>query len=78
MPFYLIVNEAGGERRYFIQEADAPIFAFLRARIAGHGGKTVEWSQVGGRIPKQAAGRSMSQAEAEALLKRHTRPRRKP
>jgi hypothetical protein len=75
MPFYLIVNVVDGERRYFIQEASAPIFAFLRASIAGHAGKQLEWQEVGGHIPKHAVGRVMSQAEVDTLLKTEKSPR---
>ena len=38
MALFWIAKTIDGERRYFIQEADWPIFAMLRAAIAGFPG----------------------------------------
>jgi hypothetical protein len=63
-----------GETTYFIQEATTPLYAHLRAAIAGHRGKPSDVIQLDAKtarkVPKKMIGRVLSQKEAEALLAR--------
>lgn len=81
MALYWIVHQVGREKRVFIQEAAAPLTARLKASIAGHAGNYVEHHALdqptAAKIPKAAIGRVLSQAEAQALLNRLMRSRRK-
>jgi len=74
MALFWIAKTIDGERRYFIQEADWPIFAMLRASIAGQKGKPVESIELDAKtarkVPKKMIGRVLSQREAETLLTR--------
>jgi len=74
MALFWIAKTIDGERRYFIQEADWPIFAMLRAAIAGFRGQheeTIELdAKTARKVPKKMIGRMLSQKEAEALLAR--------
>jgi len=74
MALFWIAKTIDGERRYFIQEADWPIFAMLRAAIAGfrgHAEETIELdAKTARKVPKKMIGRVLSQKEAEALLAR--------
>ena len=74
MALFWIAKTIDGERRYFIQEADWPIFAMLRAAIAGFPGQPEETIELDAKtahkVPKKMIGRVLSQREAEALLAR--------
>ena len=74
MPLFWIAKTIDGERRYYIQEADWPIFAMLRAAIAGFPGQPEETIELDAKtarkVPKKMIGRVLSQKEAEALLAR--------
>ena len=49
MALFWIAKTIDGERRYFIQEADWPIFAMLRAAIAGFPGQPEETIELDAR-----------------------------
>jgi hypothetical protein len=74
MPLFWIVHEIDGERRVFIQEAGALIFARLHAGIAGFDGVFVEahvLDEVRARkVTKRMIGRALSDREVSALLDR--------
>ena len=75
MPLFWIVHEIDGERRIFIQEAGALIFARLKASIAGFDdGVFVEAhmldAKTARKVPKKMIGRVLSPREVSALLDR--------
>ena len=74
MALFWIAKTIDGERRYFIQEASWPIFAKLRAAIAGIRGQLEETIELDAKtarkVPKKMIGRVLSQGVAEALLAR--------
>ena len=75
MALFWIVHEIDGERRIFIQEAHALIFARLKAAIAGFDdGVFVEAhmldAKTARKVPKKMIGRVLSPREVSALLDR--------
>ena len=75
MPLFWLAKTVDGERRYWLQEASWPIYAMLRAAMAGFtGGRPDEIIELDKRatrrVPKNMIGRVLSQGEAEELLKR--------
>jgi hypothetical protein len=74
MPLFWIVQTIDGAPRVFIQEANAGIYARLKASIAGHQGEFAEMHQLDEKtaktVPKKMIGRGLSQEEAQALLAR--------
>ena len=72
---FWLVHRDGGEQRYFIAEAGAPIFARLRAAIAGLPAETFHEihaldAATARKVPRRMIGRVLTQAEAEELLER--------
>lgn len=76
MPLFWLAKVVDGKPRYFIQEASWPIYAMLRAAIAGSGfnGPPDDLIELDARrarkVPKAMIGRVLDHREAEALLKR--------
>jgi hypothetical protein len=74
MAVFWLVHEIDGERRVRIEESHAMIFARLNAMIDGFGGKYVEAHELDARtakrIPKRMTGRTLTLADAAALLDR--------
>jgi hypothetical protein len=74
MPLFWIVHAIDGQRRVFLQEADAGIFARLKASIAGHPGKFAEMHQLdektAKKVPKKLIGRTLTQEEVSMVLDR--------
>ena len=71
MALFWIAKTIDGERRYYIQEADWPIFAMLRAAIAGFPGQPEETIELDAKtarkVPKKMIGRIAGGAEGEAI-----------
>ena len=77
MPHYWLVHELDGVPVVFIQEAGAPIFAMMKAAIAGFESpeaafpKFVELDAKAVRtIPKEMIGRALVPREWEQLLRK--------
>jgi hypothetical protein len=74
MPLFWIVHEIDGERRIFIQEAHALIFARIKASMAGFEGTFIEAhmldAKTAKKVPKKMIGRPLSEREVSALLDR--------
>lgn len=74
MPLFWLASDQGGERRFFIQEATWPIFAFIRSSIAGFPGPIAEHyaldAKTARKVPKGMIGHVLSGKEARALLER--------
>ena len=70
MPLFWLVNETDdGKRRIFIQEANAMIFARIKASIAGFEGQPVEAHKLDAtrarKVPKKMIGRALSNDEVD-------------
>lgn len=69
-----MVYEVDGERRFYIQEASAPILGRLKASLAGLDGKFVEYHELdlktAKKVPKDLVGRVLKRREALRLLKK--------
>jgi hypothetical protein len=74
MPLFWIAKTIDGAQQYFIQEANTPLYASLRASLAGFPGKPLEVialdDKTARKVPKKMIGRVLSQSEAETLLAR--------
>lgn len=75
-PLYWIASRVDGVQRYLLQEATTPLYAALRASIAGFPCAPPDVIALDAgtarKVPKKMIGRVLSQREAEALLKKLT------
>ena len=74
MPMFWIVHRVDDAPTVFLQNADAAVFARLKAAITGFPGTFVEIhaldQKTEKKVPKTMVGRVLSQTEAAMLLNR--------
>ena len=72
MPLYWIAKTHDGAQRYFLQGASTPLYASLRASLAGQHGKPSDVIELDAKtarkVPKKMIGRVLTQKEAKARI----------